>query len=127
MRYLLDTQLIVWATTSPKRLSANARQIIEEWANELSFSAITIWEVAIKQALGRNDFQIDPAALREVLLEDGYSELAFTSAHAIEVKALPNLHRDPFDRALLAQAMRERLTLLTSDRQLGRYPGAMQV
>jgi PIN domain nuclease of toxin-antitoxin system len=127
VRLLLDTQLMLWATIEPKRLSPGAREIIEDRSNELTFSAVSIWEIAIKYALGRADFTADPAAVRAALLEDAYRELAFTSDHAIEIKALPPLHRDPFDRALLAQAARERIALLTSDTQLGRYPGAMRV
>lgn len=127
MRLLLDTQLILWVTIAPERLSTTAREIVEDRTNELSFSAISIWEVAIKRSLGRSEFQVDPAALREALLDDGYRELCFTSLHGIDVQALPPIHRDPFDRALLAQAAKEGLALLTSDRQLGRYSGTRKV
>ncbi len=127
MKLLLDTQLILWLTIAPERLSAAARDIIEDRANELSFSAISIWEVAIKRALGRPEFQVDPVELRDVLLGDGYRELPFTSLQAIGVQALPAIHRDPFDRALLAQAGKEGLALLTSDRLLARYPGTSMV
>lgn len=127
MRLLLDTQLLLWLTIEPERLSTKAREIIEERANDLAFSAISIWEVAIKKALGRADFRIDPAALREALLADFHRELTFTSLHALALEKLPPLHRDPFDRALLAQASDEGLALLTSDRLLSRYPGTLHV
>ena len=126
MKFLLDTQLILWLTITPERLSAAARDIIEDRSNELSFSAISIWEVAIKRSLDRADFQVDPRELRSVLIEEAYRELPFTSLHAIGTEALPPVHRDPFDRALLAQAAQEGLTLLTSDRELGRYAGTLR-
>ena len=127
MNLLLDTQIILWLTVAPERLSTVARQVIGDSANDLSFSTISIWQVAIKRGLRRSDFRVDPAELRGALLHDGHRELLFTSDHALAVQALPPLHRDPFDRALLAQAAKEGLALLTSDRALGRYPGAMQV
>jgi PIN domain nuclease of toxin-antitoxin system len=114
-------------TIAPERLSEQARQIIEDRANELTFSAISIWEVAIKRGLGRADFQVDAADLRDVLLGDGFRQLDFTAVHGLAVQTLPPIHRDPFDRALLAQARAEELALMTADAQLGRYPGVLQV
>ena len=89
----------------------------------LSFSAASIWEVAIKSALGRPDFRADPHLLRRGLLDNGYEELAITSAHAAAVSQLPHLHRDPFDRILVVQATAEGCTLLTADAALAAYPG----
>jgi PIN domain nuclease of toxin-antitoxin system len=103
-------------------LSADAYELIINPETELLFSAISIWEVAIKRALGRKEFDIDPQVLRRGLKGNGYSELDFTSEHALAVADLPLIHKDPFDRALVAQAMSERITLLTSDRVLARYP-----
>ncbi len=94
--------------------------------NELSFSVASIWEVAIKRGLGRRDIQVDPGLLRRGLLENGYGELAITSDHAITVGVLPPIHRDPFDRLLVAQAMFEAITLLTTDPVVARYPGPVR-
>ena len=91
--------------------------------HDLLFSAASLWEVSIKPGLGRDDFRVDPRLLRRGLLDNGYGELAITSAHAIAVDLLPPIHKDPFDRMLLAQAMVEGIALLTSDPLLARYPG----
>lgn len=117
---LLDTHLLLWAAYTPDRLPAAARDEIEH-ATVLSFSAASIWEVAIKTALGRPDFDVDPRVLRRGLLDNGYTELPVTSAHASAVADLPNLHRDPFDRMLIAQSRVEGIVLLTNDRLVAGY------
>ena len=94
--------------------------------NTLVFSAASIWEVAIKQGLGRVDFRADARLLRRGLLDNGYSELAVTSAHAVALDSLPPLHKDPFDRILIAQAMVEGIVLLTADARVAQYPGVVQ-
>ncbi len=124
---LLDTQLLLWASSLPERLSDKARAMLEDPATKLFFSAASLWEVAIKNGLGRSDFRVDPRVLRRGLLENGYSELAVTGAHAVAVDLLPPIHRDPFDRMLVAQAQTEGITLLSSDKVLGRYPGPIVV
>jgi PIN domain nuclease of toxin-antitoxin system len=91
--------------------------------HDLLFSAASLWEVTIKRGLGRDDFRVDPRLLRRGLLDNGYGELAITSEHAIAVDLLPPIHKDPYDRMLLAQAMVEGIALLTSDPLLARYPG----
>lgn len=123
MNLLLDTHLLVWTATRAGRLSASARQHISDPENTLWFSAVSIWEIGIKRRLERPDFQIDPQRLRDQLLLNLYIEIGLTSDHGIAVQALPILHRDPFDRALIAQATCEGLTLLTADRDIARYPG----
>ena len=95
-------------------------------SNLLHFSVVSIWEVAIKAARNRSDFQVDPRELRQGLLDVGYRELVMVGEHAVQVGSLPPLHTDPFDRLLLAQAWVEGLTLLTSDAQLAAYPGPIQ-
>ena len=120
MRLLLDTQLLLWVAGSPDRLSKTSRELITNQANHLFFSAASLWEIAIKHSLGRPDFQVEPARLRQGLLDNGYQELAITGTHAIAVEHLPLLHKDPFDRILIAQATIERTTLLTSDATLAR-------
>ena len=82
-----------------------------------------MWEIAIKRALGRPDFQLDPAALRQGLLDNGYQELLITSQHALSTEMLPQIHKDPFDRLLLAQATMEQAILLTADSLILKYPG----
>ncbi|MDZ7754024.1 MAG: type II toxin-antitoxin system VapC family toxin [Gammaproteobacteria bacterium] len=123
MNLLLDTHLLLWAAGDPERLSAEARRLIEEPLNTLHFSAASIWEIAIKSGLGREDFRVQPRVLRRGLLENGYVELAVNSAHAVAIDHLPPIHRDPFDRLLLAQAEAEGFTLLTADDRLAHYPG----
>ena len=126
MKLLLDTQLLLWAAGQPKRLSAAARKLLNDPANELCFSAASLWEIAIKSTLGREDFRVEPRLLRRGLLDNGYVELPITSQHAVSIDALPPLHKDPFDRLLVAQALSEGITLLTSDGTLAKYPGAIR-
>jgi|SRR5690348_6511399 PIN domain nuclease of toxin-antitoxin system len=126
MRILLDTDLLLWAAAASGRLPAQARAAIVKSENELIFSTASLWEVAIKHSLGRRDFRADPRVLRRGLLENGYTELPITGAHAVAVASLPPLHRDPFDRMLIAQAISEGISLMTSDPKLAQYPGPIQ-
>ena len=126
VKLLLDTHLLLWAAGQPEKLSATARTLLETPDNALCFSAASLWEVAIKRGLGRNDFQVDPRLLRRGLLDNGYDELPITSQHAVAIDGLPALHKDPFDRILVAQAMVEGITLLTSDPMVARYPGPIR-
>lgn len=126
MKLLLDTQLLLWAAGQPERLSARARKQLNDPGNELLFSAASLWEITIKTTLGRDDFRVEPRVLRRGLLDNGYVELPITSEHAVNVDALPPLHKDPFDRLLLAQALVEGITLLTADAQLVRYRGPVR-
>jgi PIN domain nuclease of toxin-antitoxin system len=123
MRLLLDTHLLLWAAGEPGRLPAAARRLLRAPGNDLIFSAASIWEVAIKRTLSRNDFRVDPRLLRRGLLENGYSELPIGSDHALGIDLLPPLHKDPFDRILIAQATVEGVTLLTADPLVAQYPG----
>lgn len=126
MKLLLDTQLLLWAAGQPERLSAIARKQIKNPKNEILFSAASLWEIAIKNSLGREDFRVEPRLLRRGLIDNGYAELPVTSQHAVNIDSLPPLHKDPFDRMLLAQALTEGITLLTSDAQLARYRGPVR-
>jgi PIN domain nuclease of toxin-antitoxin system len=121
MRLLLDTQLLLWAVSQSGRLSSTARQLIGDPDNELCFSIASIWEVAIKHGRGRQEFQADPRLLRSGLLNNLYHELPVTGEHAVAIASLPPLHRDPFDRMLVAQAKVEGLTLMTRDADIRRY------
>lgn len=127
MRLLLDTQLLLWAAGMPTRLSTQARALIVEPSNSLYFSVVSIWEVAIKRGLRRPDFQTDPARLHLDLLASGYRELLLRSEHAIAVDSLPRIHKDPFDRILVAQAESDGFVLLTADLVLARYAGAIRM
>jgi PIN domain nuclease of toxin-antitoxin system len=126
VKLLLDTQILLWAAGQPERLSAAARRLLNDRRNELLFSAASLWEIAIKNTLGREDFRVEPRLLRRGLLDNGYTELPITSQHAVNIDALPLLHKDPFDRLLLAQATSEGVTLLTGDAQLAKYPGPVR-
>jgi PIN domain nuclease of toxin-antitoxin system len=127
MKLLLDTHLLLWAAGHPDRLSPPALKLIESPANELLFSAASIWEVAIKRGLGRSDFQADPRLLRRGLLDNGYSELPVLSNHVVAIDSLPPIHKDPFDRLLVAQATVEGITLLTADSVVAQYPGPVRM
>ncbi len=126
MNFLLDTQLLLWAAGQPERLSAAARALLTSPQNVLLFSAASLWEIAIKHSLGRADFRVQPRLLRRGLLDNGYVELPITSQHAVSIDGLPALHKDPFDRLLLAQAITEGITLLTADEQLAQYAGPVR-
>ena len=126
MHLLLDTQLLVWAMGSPQRLPEELTEMLEDPANTPLFSVASLWELVIKQALNRADFRVQPALLRRALLEGGWQELAISADHLLAVADLPPLHRDPFDRLLLAQAKAEGLLLITGDQQLAHYPGPIR-
>lgn len=129
---LLDTHLLLWAAGQPERLSAPTRALLEDPRHTLAFSVASLWEVVIKQGLtqeggGRDDFRVEPRRLRRGLIDAGYREIAVAGDHALAAARLPPLHRDPFDRMLLAQADIEGAELVTSDPVLARYPGAVRL
>jgi len=126
MKLLLDTHLLLWAAGEPARLSRKTRTMIDDPDNELLFSAASLWEVAIKRGLGRADFRIDARLLRRGLLDNGYSELPISSDHVVATESLPGIHKDPFDRILVAQATVEGITLLTVDPLVSQYPGPIR-
>lgn len=121
MLILLDTHVLLWAAYQPAKLSPAARELLLDPANSLLFSAVSIWEVSIKSALGRADFVADPRILRRALLENGYAELPMTGAYAAAVADLPAIHQDPFDRALVAQARVEGAALGSVDAKVIAY------
>ena len=126
MKLLLDTHLLLWAASAPGRLPTKARSLISSSEHELVFSAASLWEVAIKCRLGRKDFQVDTRLLRRGTLDNNYEELSITSDHVLAIENLPPIHKDPFDRLLIAQAMVEALTLLTVDPLVAQYPGPIR-
>ncbi|MDX1588301.1 MAG: type II toxin-antitoxin system VapC family toxin [Oleiphilaceae bacterium] len=126
MNLLLDTHILLWAAAEPGRLSAEARELIDDPGNKLFFSAASVWEVVIKNGLKRPDFHVDPHLLRRGLIENGYHELAIASQHTLTVAHLPDIHRHPFDRILVAQAEFEGFLLLTADDLVAQYPGPVR-
>ena len=124
---LLDTHLLLWTALCPERLSNDARNILSNEQIALVFSVASIWEVVIKRGLGRTDFTVDARLLRRGLLDNRYRELMITSEHAVTIDTLPQIHRDPFDRILVAQAIVEGITLLTADPVVARYQGPVHL
>lgn len=127
MKLLLDTHVLLRAAGAPERLPRPILDLLHSPEHELLFSAASLWEIVIKRGLGRADFQVEPSLLRRGLLDTGWQEVPVTSAHALAVGRLPPLHRDPFDRVLVAQATPEGVLLLTADAAVARYPGPVQL
>lgn len=123
MRLLLDTQILIWWLENDAALPPHARARIADPMNDVFVSALSLWEIAIKARLGK--IAVDAGQVRKAAQEDGFLLLPFSDEHAIAVAALPDHHRDPFDRALIAQAMIEPLILLTHDRQVAVYGGTI--
>ncbi len=118
---LIDTHLLLWAAFDPARLSVKATKALQSRDTPLAFSLASLWEVAIKTSLGRPGFSVDVAQLHQALLGQGLVELPIRPAHLVRVASLPWVHKDPFDRLLVAQAMEDKLSLLTIDATLRRY------
>jgi len=127
MKLLVDTQLLLWAAGMPEKLSSTARQLLEDPQNILFYSAVSLWEVVIKNGLGHSDFTVDPHLLRRGLVDNGWQELPIEGSHVLAVNSLPAIHKDPFDRVLVAQAQVEGLLLLTTDVALGEYLAPVRV
>lgn len=113
--YLLDTHLLLWAGLGSKRLSAAARGYLDNPDTNIFFSVVSLWEIVIKSQLNRADFRVNPETLRTYAHFAAMRELPILANHVMEVRELPALHGDPFDRLLVAQARVENLTLLTVD------------
>lgn len=118
MRLLLDTQLFLWVTTDSRKLSRKTRAMIAS-ADAIAISAVSVVEAAIKSSIGK--LKADPEALAAAIATTGFRELPVTVAHAARLGTLPLLHRDPFDRLLIAQALCEQLSLVTTDALLASY------
>jgi PIN domain nuclease of toxin-antitoxin system len=126
LRLLIDTHLLLWAAGQPDRLSEEAHNLLQDPAHDLSYSVASLWEITIKRGLGRADLRVEPRVLRRGLRDHGYGELPITADHALAVDMLPAIHRDPFDRILVAQAMIEGITLLTGDPLVASYPAPIR-
>ncbi|MGK9054664.1 type II toxin-antitoxin system VapC family toxin [Neorhizobium petrolearium] len=121
MRILLDSHLLVWLVGASDRLPPEAREIIENVDNDIFFSSASIWELSIKYSSGKIGLELPPRMLHRVLIESDFKELAVTASHALEVDMLQPIHKDTFDRILIAQAMWEGMLLLTSDETIAQY------
>ncbi|MDR3358450.1 MAG: type II toxin-antitoxin system VapC family toxin [Desulfovibrio sp.] len=121
MKLLLDTHMLLWAAAGV--LPEQAEALVTDGNNTVYFSAASIWEISIKKGLGRSDFKVNAEVFRRALLDHQYQEIPVTGPHALAVSDLPMLHKDPFDRMLLAQAKFEGVSLLTSDSILRQYSG----
>jgi PIN domain nuclease of toxin-antitoxin system len=126
MRFLLDTHFVLWLPINFREIRTEARKILLNPDNQFVFSVSSIWEIAIKKGLGRPDFPHDPREMRKLLIENGYGELTIESRHVVMVDSMPPIHKDPFDRILIAQAMVEGITLLTADPVIAKYPGPIR-
>lgn len=121
MVVLLDTHILLWALGAPQRLPQADVAQIESPENTVYFSAASIWEIAIKTALGKTDFHYLPEDIAQAARDTGFAELSVSAAHGAKVAHLPQHHRDPFDRLLIAQAMLMPAQLLTADAELVPY------
>jgi PIN domain nuclease of toxin-antitoxin system len=126
MRFLLDTHFVIWVAIDDPRLRPKVRTVLNDRANQFLFSVSSIWEIAIKSALRRRDFLYDPREIRRQFIANGYEELPILGHHVVMVDILPPIHKDPFDRILIAQAMVEGITLLTADPVIAKYPGPIR-
>ncbi|MGH7814125.1 MAG: type II toxin-antitoxin system VapC family toxin [Candidatus Binataceae bacterium] len=127
MRVLVDTQVLLWAVAEPRKLTAPVRVRLEAPENAILFSAASIWELAIKVRIGRLVLPIELEELADAARRMGFEELPVSAAHAAGVSRLPDYHRDPFDRMLVAQAIHEPARFLTADRALGRYSNLVEI
>jgi PIN domain nuclease of toxin-antitoxin system len=127
VKLLLDTHLLIWAAESIESLPPGARASMADPENDLVFSVASLWEIVIKCGLKRPDFRVDARVLRRGLIDNGYHELPILSEHAVAIDGLPPIHKDPFDRLLIAQATVEGITLLTDDVTVAQYPGPVQL
>lgn len=125
MRFLLDTHFVIWIPLDDRRINRVARALITDVDNEFLFSAASLWEIAIKRSRFAG-FAYDPREIRSQMLANGYEELPVEGKHALAIDSLPAIHKDPFDRILIAQAVVEGVTLLTDDRVVAQYPGPVR-
>jgi PIN domain nuclease of toxin-antitoxin system len=127
MRLLVDTHVLLWAIAEPQKLPASARSMLQAAENDVLFSAVSIWEMAIKLQIGRLTLPVELEDIMRAAGQMGFTELPVSAAHAAGVRHLPSHHRDPFDRLLIAQALHEPARLLTADRTLSRYSDLVDV
>ena len=127
MKFLLDTHILIWAAIAPHKISSELTSLLSDPSNHLYFSSASIWEISIKESMGKKDFKVSTKKLHEGLVENGYKEIKVSALHAMEVMKLPFIHRDPFDRILVATAIWENMPLLTNDSILSPYHSLVRV
>ena len=127
MRLILDTHILLWSFYRPELLKASVTEMIQNPDNVVLFSPVSIWEIAIKAALKRPDFDVDPELMLSLMEKAGFTELPIVSRAALGVRDLPRHHDDPFDRLLIAQAIAESAILLTADSKLKAYSGLVRL
>jgi PIN domain nuclease of toxin-antitoxin system len=123
MIYLVDTHVLIWLAVDSPRMGNLARDLLADPDNQIFFSAISIFEIAVKERLSKRGFEVEASAIRRMMIENDFAELAVTGTHAAHAATLPLVHRDPFDRLLVAQAMMEGFTLMTADEMIAQYSG----
>jgi PIN domain nuclease of toxin-antitoxin system len=122
MKYLLDTHIVLWWLTDPSELSKRAHTIIADKKNFVGVSSVSFWELSIKRALGRVTI---PNNLLAILRQNGFHILPLEAEEALSVSDLPDIHKDPFDRMLVAQAKYNSLVFITRDEIIASYPVTM--
>jgi len=127
VNFLLDTHILIWAAISPHKISSELASLLSDPSNHLYFSSASIWEISIKESFGKKDFKVSSKKLHDGLIENGYKEIKVSALHAMEVLKLPFIHRDPFDRILVATAIWENVPLLTNDSTLSPYHSLVRV
>ena len=127
MRILLDSHLLIWLVGASDRLPSEARAMIEDAGNAVFFSSASIWELSIKHSTGRARLALHPQVLYEQLVKNEFQEVQVTAAHGLLVSSLETIHKDPFDRILIAQSISEGMLLLTSDEIIGQYSGPIRL
>jgi PIN domain nuclease of toxin-antitoxin system len=127
VNFLLDTHILIWAAISPHKISPELASLLSDPSNHLYFSSASIWEISIKESLGKRDFHVSSNKLHDGLVENGYKEIKVSALHAMGVIKLPFIHRDPFDRILVATAIWENMPLLTNDSTLSPYHSLVRV
>lgn len=123
MIYLVDTHVLIWLAVESPRLDQPTREILADPENHIFFSAISIFEIAVKETLSKRGFDVEASAIRRMMIENDFVELPVNGLHAAHVATLPMIHRDPFDRLLVSQAIIEGMILITADQHIARYPG----
>ena len=127
MNFLLDTHILIWVAISPHKISLELASLLSDPSNHLYFSSASIWEIPLKESLGKRDFEISSKKLHGGLIENGYKEIKISALHAMETIKLPFIYRDPFDRILVATAIWENMPLLTNDSTLSPYHSLVRV
>ena len=127
MNFLLDTHILIWAAILPHKISPELASLLSDPSNHLYFSSASIWEISIKESLGKRDFEISSKKLHGGLIENGYKEIKVSALHAMEAIKLPFIYRDPLDRILVATAIWENMPLLSNDSTLSTYHSLVRV